>query len=61
MKRGDKMINPAHKNLILKALDADGVKYSKVHLKEAGVNRYVVTVNGEYFGIFDVDKNTFVD
>lgn len=25
------------------------------------MNRYMITLNGEYFGIFDTQKQTFVD
>jgi|GEM_PF-1760831 len=53
-------MNPAHKNLILKALDDEGVKYNKVHLKLMGTSRYAVTVNEEFYGIFDVNKNEFI-
>ena len=53
-------MNPAHKSLILKALDADGVMYKRVHLTLMGVSRYSVTVNEKFYGIFDVNKNEFV-
>lgn len=53
-------MNPAHKSLILKALDAESVKYKKLHLKLMGVNRYAVTINEEFYGIFDVEKKEFV-
>lgn len=32
-----------------------------VRVQQNGTNRYHVTVNGRYFGIFDAVKNTFVD
>lgn len=25
------------------------------------INRYMITLNGQYFGIFDADRQTFVD
>ena len=53
-------MNPAHKNIILKALEAEGFKYNKVHLKLIGVSRYAVTVNEEFYGIFDVEKREFI-
>lgn len=53
-------MNSAHKNIILKALDSEGVKYNKVHLKLMGVSRYAVTINEEFYGIFDVEKNEFI-
>ena len=53
-------MNPAHKNLILKALDADGINYKKVHLTLMGISRYSVTVNEKFYGIFDVEKNEFI-
>lgn len=42
------------------ALIALGVK-GRATAEEITAGRYKVTVNGEYVGIWDVDKNTFVD
>ncbi len=53
-------MNPAHKTLILKALENEEIKIKKLHLKLLGVNRYAVTVNGEFYGIFDAGKDKFV-
>lgn len=32
-----------------------------VRVHRRGLDRYHITVNGRYFGIFDTAKNTFVD
>ncbi|MBR3680588.1 MAG: hypothetical protein IKL79_01125 [Clostridia bacterium] len=42
------------------ALIALGVK-GRATAVEVTLGRYYVTVNGEYVGIWDVDKNTFID
>ena len=42
------------------ALEGLGVK-GTVKISQEGYHRYRVEVNGEYFGIFDIDRNTFVD
>ncbi len=42
------------------ALDHLGIK-GTIRISPAGYHRYRVELNGEYFGIFDVDRNTFVD
>ena len=47
-------------NNIRKALTTLGVKGS-AQLRYANADRIVITVNGEYFGIWDSEKNTFVD
>lgn len=45
---------------IRNALKALGYK-GTASAVEITLGRYYVTVNGEYVGIWDVDKNTFVD
>ena len=45
---------------IKKALKDLGVK-GFVGVEEVSVDRIKVTVNGEYFGIYDIQKSTFVD
>ncbi len=42
------------------ALKALGIK-GKISIEEVGYRRYGLWVNGEEFGIFDLDRNTFVD
>jgi hypothetical protein len=42
------------------ALEHLGVE-GTVRISVAGYHQYLVEVNGEYFGIFDIDRNTFVD
>ncbi|MDF2570479.1 MAG: hypothetical protein K0R55_2083 [Sporomusa sp.] len=42
------------------ALACLGVK-GTARITPAGFHRYEVNVNGEYFGIFDIDRDTFVD
>lgn len=42
------------------ALEHLGVK-GAIRIIPTEYNRYRVELNGEYFGIFDVDRNTFVD
>lgn len=32
-----------------------------VRISPAGLNRYLVELNGKYFGIYDIDRDTFVD
>lgn len=45
---------------IRNALKALGYK-GTVRAVEVTLGRYYVTVNGEYFGIWDCERNTFVD
>lgn len=45
---------------IRNALKALGYK-GTARAVEVTLGRYYVTVNGEYVGIWDVDKNTFID
>lgn len=47
---------------VRKALDALGIKSGAI-LREVGddPSRLEVFVDGKYFGIFDTNKNTFVD
>lgn len=45
---------------IKKALDYLRVRGS-VGFEEVSVDRIKVSVNGEYFGIYDTQKSTFVD
>lgn len=45
---------------IRKGLKALGLK-GKATVKEVSQHRYKVTVNGEYFGLWDAEKKTFVD
>ena len=47
-------------NEITKALKTLGVT-GKVHLRQIATDRIEVTVDGEYFGIWDVIRKTFVD
>ena len=42
------------------ALEILGVK-GKVKIIPAEYHRYQVELNGKHFGIFDIDRNTFVD
>jgi hypothetical protein len=42
------------------ALEHLGAK-GTVIIRPAGFHRYEVDLNGEHFGIFDIDRNTFVD
>ncbi len=42
------------------ALTNLGVK-GTTRIYPAGYHRYLVVLNGEYFGIFDADRDTFVD
>ena len=37
-----------------------GVK-GTIRISPAGLNRYLVELNGKYFGIYDADRDTFVD
>lgn len=53
-------MNSAHKNIILKALESENIKYKKLHLKQIKNTRYAVTINEEFYGIFDVEKKEFV-
>ena len=45
---------------IIKALEIFGVK-GKVEMRHINPGRIEVIVNGEYFGIWDVSRKTFVD
>ena len=47
-------------NEIAKALVVLGVT-GKVHLRQIAADRIEVTVDGEYFGIWDSVRKTFVD
>lgn len=47
-------------NNIKKALQALGVT-GAASLRYACADRVIVNLNGEYFGIWDAEKNTFVD
>lgn len=47
-------------NAVKNALEKLGVKGS-VRIKESSFNAYIVFVNNKYFGVFDTNKNTFVD
>ena len=47
-------------NEIEKALNILGVT-GTVHLRQIATDRIEVTVDGEYFGIWDVVRKTFVD
>jgi hypothetical protein len=42
------------------ALARLGVK-GAIRVSPAGLNRYLVELNGKYFGIYDIDRDTFVD
>lgn len=42
------------------ALESLGMK-GTIRITPAGLNRYLVELNGEYFGIYDIDRDTFVD
>ena len=53
-------MNTAHHNIILKALKSENIKYKKLHLKQIKNTRYAVTINEEFYGIFDVEKKEFV-
>lgn len=48
------------KKEIIKALEILGVK-GKVEMHHMNLDRIEVIVNGEYFGIWDVSRKTFVD
>ena len=37
-----------------------GIK-EKINFKAIDMYRFIITVNQEYFGIFDIRRNTFVD
>lgn len=45
---------------IKETLERLGVKGTATIIP-VGFHRYEVSVNDEYFGIFDIDRNTFVD
>ncbi len=47
-------------NNIKKALNTFGI-HGKAQLRYIADDRVLVNVNGEYFGIWDAEKNTFVD
>lgn len=46
---------------IQKALDALGVKGDMTLTDEGHKDRYTVCIDGEYFGIYDLNRDTFVD
>ncbi|MEG2383367.1 MAG: hypothetical protein RSB39_07230 [Oscillospiraceae bacterium] len=46
---------------ILKALQQLGYKNPKPIITQISINRHSVEMGGEYFGIWDALKNTFVD
>lgn len=48
---------------ITKALEELKVDYKdeKLIICELGLNRYQVSIEDKYFGIFDIVRNTFVD
>lgn len=48
------------KTMLCGALKALGIKSKHVHV-ENRFNRGWVYLNGEYFGVFDYARNTFVD
>jgi hypothetical protein len=48
------------KQQIKTALAHLGVK-GTIRISPVGYRRYLVEVNGKYFGIFDIDQDTFVD
>ena len=47
-------------NHIINALRTFGIA-GKANLAYIAADRVRVTVNGEYFGVWDSEKNTFVD
>jgi hypothetical protein len=47
-------------NIIATALKTFGIK-GKANLEYVQADRIKVSVNGEYFGLWDAEKNTFVD
>lgn len=55
-----KPVSEAKVGEIKKALKDLGVKGS-IEVEEVSVGRIKVTVNGDYFGIYDTQKSTFVD
>lgn len=48
-------------NKIRSALTSLGYTHGKVIVKLISFNRYEVTLNAEYFGIYDTVKNNWVD
>lgn len=52
------MADPKEK--ILTALKHLGIK-GEVRISQYGFHLYRVEVNGKYFGIYDIYRNTFVD
>lgn len=52
------MTDPKEKIII--ALEQLGVK-GTVRISQYGFHLYRVEVNDKYFGIYDIDRNTFVD
>jgi hypothetical protein len=48
------------KEQIISELQNLGIK-GKVRISKAGISRYRVELNGKYFGIYDTNRNTFVD
>jgi len=55
---GGNMRDPKEK--IVTALKHLGVK-GEVRISQYGFHLYRVEVNGKYFGIYDIDRDTFVD
>lgn len=53
-------MNTAHQNIIQKALESENIKYKKLHLRLIKNKRYAVTIDEEFYGIFDVEKKEFV-
>lgn len=47
-------------NNLKRALNSFGVK-GQARAEYVSADRVVVTVNGEYFGLWDAERNTFVD
>lgn len=54
------MVDEKSKELITNALLSMGVQ-GDVKIVQVEFHRHKVLVNGKYFGIFDIDKKTFVD
>ena len=57
--KGNAIMNTIEEQ-IKTALARLGVK-GTIRVSPAGDHRYRVELNGEYFGIYDADRNTFVD
>jgi hypothetical protein len=54
------MQTPEYKRLVL-ALEELGYKGHVPEVKNISLGRYEVSVNGDYIGIWDQDRETFVD